>query len=146
MSAKSLPNQPTPKSSSPLDKAVQELIELRTEKQKYRELQALLRQGLDTLRKQQEVTEQAEFKFRQTLKSITDISLRVEEMDLWMSHAAKQVFGGCKNFIYLPHSQRSKVIHTTREELLGLSIQHHEAAIKILKETLDVLQNEKEIE
>lgn len=70
MTSTSPTSHSTPRSSSLLDQAVQELIELRAEKQRYQELQALLRQGLENLRKQQEAAEQAEFKYRRMLSRL----------------------------------------------------------------------------
>lgn len=103
MSAKSPRKLPTPESSSPpdllslpdlsdpLSAAVQELLELRAEKQRYRELQGHLRQAQQKLRDQYESAYQAE-----------------REYEAWLRQ----------------------------------NIQHHENALKLLREALERLDSE----
>lgn len=143
----SSPRRPLiPRSSSlpDLDSAVQELLDLRKEKEKYKELQALLRQSLANYKEQAELLRQAEYEFREKFKSITDISLYVEEFVAWQNYVSKSIMGGLKDFIYVPKADRPKFIKTTHEEMLGTAIQHHEKALVILKETLDALQDDEE--
>lgn len=147
MSAKSLPSQSTPRSSSQPDKlaeGVQAILELRAEKQKYKELQRLLTQGLDTLRKQQEAAEQAEFKFRKALRDITDISVEVNMFFNDMTDA----FNRFRRFLGAPFvlsmKRPDQMSYTERKYRLWLmhSIAHHRQAMEILCKTLESLDDD----
>lgn len=132
-------------SSAPeISAAVQELLELRAEKQKYKELQALLRQGQESLKRQLEESYQAETKFREALKNITDVSVDVDNVfnamldDLnRMSRYLQQPYVS-----QLPKPKRLDYLDNKYKAWLRRSIQHHANAIELLCETLEGLEKE----
>lgn len=156
MSAKSPHSPSTPRSSSPLDgsdvpnvsAAVQELLELRREKEKYRELQALLRQGLENLKKHQEAADDVLVEYQQALKDIANISTLA---DMYFD----KVFATYNKYIArlrtpytlnMKKRERLAYVDDKYEEYLGENIKHHEEAISILRMALDEIQDGKQTE
>lgn len=130
-----------------MDKAVQELLELRAEKQKYVELQALLRQGLANLKEQQERLEMAEAEHKQALKDIANISVDVDTFFERLQNAYNKYIRHLRTPTVLNMKKRDRLDYVDEKyiEWLGENISFHEEAIGVLKKALNTLQGDREV-